>query len=282
MPIKLKRGLFEGDHPLTQSFGGNYEWYARFNLKGHNGLDYGLPVGTKLFSAISGTVTESALDRTGYGNYIKVENDECGILYGHLRELSSLKVGSNVKAGDLIGFSGNTGNSTGPHLHFGVFPKPRNRNNGYAGYIDPFDRKLIEWVDVYESGASTDTLAELRKALQEMTANKDDWKQKARDFESEVKDLKKQLSGKEKQYNSLKLLCEEIENQRNDLVIELDKLNKQLLDIQDKFKTALELNVGLQKTISRLESKQPDYTMREVLILLKKATLNELKKYIKH
>lgn len=194
--IKLKTDLFEGNYPLTQAFGLNFNWYAPFGLKGHNGIDYGLPVGTKLFSAITGTVTEVALDARGYGNYIKIENDECGILYGHMRELSPLKVGSNVKAGDLIGYSGNTGNSTGPHLHFGLFPKPRNRNNGYAGYINPLDKKLVNWVKVYDEEQEPCDHTKCNKELEEMRNSRNEWKDKATKAEDKLKKIQEVLNAK--------------------------------------------------------------------------------------
>jgi septal ring factor EnvC (AmiA/AmiB activator) len=152
--IKLQKGLFKGNGRLTQYFGSNASAYAKFGLKGHNGIDYGIPNGTELYSAINGKVTEVANDTTGYGKYVKIENDQAGVIYGHLQSFK-VKVGDVVKAGQLIGLSNNSGNSTGPHLHFGVFPKPRNRNNGYAGYIDPFDKKLVTWVDKLDEGSTT-------------------------------------------------------------------------------------------------------------------------------
>lgn len=144
--IKLQKGIYEGKElGYSQYFGQNPSWYDDFGMLGHNGIDIPTPVGTKLLSCINGKVTETANDTTGYGIYVKIENEYCGVLYGHMKDFY-LKVGDRVKAGDVIGFSGNTGNSTGPHLHFGVFPIPRDRNNGYAGYIDPFG-KNVEWVN---------------------------------------------------------------------------------------------------------------------------------------
>lgn len=145
--IKLQKNIFEGDFPLTQLFGVNKENYVVFGLEGHNGIDYATPSVTTLYSCINGTIIEVFNDTYGYGKYIKIENDECGVLYAHMRVLSPLSVGSEVKAGDIIGETGNTGNSTGPHLHFGVFPKPRDRSNGFSGYINPLDKNLVEWVE---------------------------------------------------------------------------------------------------------------------------------------
>lgn len=144
--IKVQVGLYEGKElGYSQLFGGNASWYKPFGLIGHNGIDIPTPVGTRLLSCINGKVSETANDPKGYGVYVKIENDDCGVLYAHLKDFH-LKVGDKVKAGDFVGFAGNTGNSTGPHLHFGIHPIPRDRSNGYAGYIDPFG-KDVEWVN---------------------------------------------------------------------------------------------------------------------------------------
>jgi len=177
--IKLQKDLFEGDFPLTQGFGENPDWYAPFGMLGHNGIDYGTATGTNLYSCINGKIIEVENDTSGYGKYIKIENDECGVLYTHMRVLSPLSVGSKVTAGDLIGESGNTGNSTGPHLHFGVFPKPRDRGNGYAGYIDPFNKNQIEWVESLNN--PQDPLDEIARLTQQVF----DLKEKVEDERSE-------------------------------------------------------------------------------------------------
>lgn len=128
------RKPFHQDWKLTQAFGGNKPDYIRFGLEGHNGLDYGLPTGTDVLAPHSGKVIESTFD-SGYGNYIKIENDKEGSVLAHLKD-SLVAVGTVVTEGQLIAHSGNTGNSTGPHLHWGYYQFPRNRQNGYAGFID--------------------------------------------------------------------------------------------------------------------------------------------------
>jgi murein DD-endopeptidase MepM/ murein hydrolase activator NlpD len=126
---------FKQDFKLTQGFGENPASYAKFNMKGHNGLDYGLPSGTDVVAPHSGKVIEVAYDEFGYGNYIKIENDKEGSVLAHLQE-SLVSIGTVVSEGQLIAHSDNTGNSTGPHLHWGYYTFPRNRQNGYAGFID--------------------------------------------------------------------------------------------------------------------------------------------------
>ena len=180
MKIRLQRNLYEGaDKGYTQLFGENPASYEKFGMLGHNGLDIPIPTGTKLFSCINGTVTEVLDDTTGYGKYVKVENDECGVLYAHMKE-QLVKVNDKVTAGDVLGTSNNTGNSTGSHLHFGVFLKPRDRGNGYAGYINPLDNNLIEWVDNFTTSDPLDELQEkydkLLDELISMRQSRDKWK----------------------------------------------------------------------------------------------------------
>lgn len=126
---------FNGNFRLTQGFGENPASYARFNLKGHNGLDYGLPTGTQVVAPHDGKVIEVAYDATGYGNYVKIENNQEGSVLAHFQSFQ-VKVGEIVSEGQPIALSDNTGNSTGPHLHWGYYTHPRNRANGYAGFID--------------------------------------------------------------------------------------------------------------------------------------------------
>lgn len=129
------RKPFHQDWPLTQGFGQNPDLYAKFGLRGHNGLDYGLSNGTDVLAPHSGKIIEVANDPAGYGNYIKIENDKEGSVLAHLKD-SLVSVGSSVTEGQLIAHSNNTGNSTGPHLHWGYYVFPRNRQNGYGGFID--------------------------------------------------------------------------------------------------------------------------------------------------
>jgi len=126
---------FRGNFGLTQGFGLNPADYACFGLKGHNGLDYGLPTGTQVIAPHDGKVIEAQNDPSGYGNYIKIENTKGGSVLAHLQTFQ-VKVGDMVSEGQPIALSNNTGNSTGPHLHWGYYLFPRDRNNGFNGYID--------------------------------------------------------------------------------------------------------------------------------------------------
>ncbi|MBF0976287.1 MAG: M23 family metallopeptidase, partial [Bacteroidetes bacterium] len=84
----------------------------------HYGTDIGLKVGDSIVSVFDGTVRIVSYDAHGYGNYIVVRhNNGLESLYAHLSQTIAVE-NQKVKAGELIGLGGNTGRSTGPHLHF--------------------------------------------------------------------------------------------------------------------------------------------------------------------
>lgn len=86
----------------------------------HKGLDIGLKRGDTIRAAFPGKVVRVRYERRGYGRYIVLEHFDCGItrtVYAHLSK-QLVKVGDFVEAGSVIALGGNTGRSTGPHLHF--------------------------------------------------------------------------------------------------------------------------------------------------------------------
>lgn len=96
--------------------------------KFHAGIDVGAPMGSTIIAADGGTVIVSTYDG-GYGNYIMINHGGGRVtLYAHMSSRAA-GVGETVNKGQVIGYVGSTGNSTGPHLHFEV------RNNG--GTVDP-------------------------------------------------------------------------------------------------------------------------------------------------
>lgn len=135
MAIKL---LVPVNGPITQLFGENPQVYKKWGFPGHNGVDYGIPNGTPINAAASGTINQVSFEHGGYGNYVKIAHkDGSKTYYTYYAHLASAAVaaGQKVKAGQLIGYSNNTGASTGPHLHFGL--KIDGENPAYKGYVDP-------------------------------------------------------------------------------------------------------------------------------------------------
>lgn len=86
----------------------------------HDGTDYAMPVGTEILATEDGIVKDAKVQSTGYGNVIHLEHAEFyETTYAQLSELK-VKVGEQVKKGQVIALSGNSGASTAPHLHFEV------------------------------------------------------------------------------------------------------------------------------------------------------------------
>lgn len=85
----------------------------------HAGVDWGCPIGTPVKASCNGTVIQAGW-MNGYGNCITIAHENgTATRYGHLNEVK-VSAGQKVKQGELIAFSGNTGMSTGPHLHFEI------------------------------------------------------------------------------------------------------------------------------------------------------------------
>ncbi|WP_298254740.1 M23 family metallopeptidase [Bradyrhizobium sp.] len=94
----------------------------------HPGVDFGAPEGTPIPSAASGVVVYSGKNEGGYGNTVIVRNDIGDYsLYAHMRGDNQVKPGQRLWKGDTIGIVGNTGESTGPHLHYSVIAKEAGR-----------------------------------------------------------------------------------------------------------------------------------------------------------
>lgn len=99
--------------------------YARM----HYGIDMACPQGTPIYATRAGTVTAAAYQAGGAGNYVSINHgDGFASVYMHMTHYV-VSAGQTVSAGQLIGYVGSTGLSTGPHLHFGI---------SYAGtYVNP-------------------------------------------------------------------------------------------------------------------------------------------------
>jgi hypothetical protein len=103
---------------ITQSFGGNEAVYRQFGLPGHSGIDFGGREGSRIFNVTAGVVSSVGFDAKGYGNHVRVQHPNGFLtIYAHLQQVQ-VKTGDQLAAGAVIGLLGNTGFSSGPHLHF--------------------------------------------------------------------------------------------------------------------------------------------------------------------
>jgi murein DD-endopeptidase MepM/ murein hydrolase activator NlpD len=126
--FEWKRELdhFPGISPVSVMFrlGDGYKFRAIHPVLGtprmHNGQDFEVPYGTEVYATGDGSVIESGWNSGGFGNCIVIDHGY-GLqsVYGHLSNIKVVR-GLNVKRGDLIGISGSTGLSSGPHLHYQI------------------------------------------------------------------------------------------------------------------------------------------------------------------
>jgi murein DD-endopeptidase MepM/ murein hydrolase activator NlpD len=103
----------------TSSFGMRFHPVLGYSRM-HKGIDYGAPMGSPIIAATDGVVNFAGW-HGGHGNYVQVrQSAHFGTGYAHMSRIVA-KVGEHVHAGQIIGYVGSTGLSTGPHLHFEVF-----------------------------------------------------------------------------------------------------------------------------------------------------------------
>jgi murein DD-endopeptidase MepM/ murein hydrolase activator NlpD len=119
----MRSGFGERNHPLLHY------------LKAHTGVDWAAPYGTPIFAAGNGTIDEIGL-KGGYGKYVRINHaNGYQTAYGHMTAFArGLEVGSHVRQGQIIGFVGSTGLSTGPHVHFEILINDR--------FVNPMTIKL--------------------------------------------------------------------------------------------------------------------------------------------
>lgn len=126
-PITLRYGEDPDDARLSAK-------YRRFGLNSHDAVDFAMSEGTPLLAVDDGEVL---LAGDGlYGITVILKHAWGKSYYGHLSQ-PSVDIGQKVSKGEIIGLSGNTGLSTGPHLHFAILPEKPDFDNGYFGKVDP-------------------------------------------------------------------------------------------------------------------------------------------------
>ena len=111
---------------ITQQFGNTaFAASGAYNGKGHNGIDLAASIGAPLHAALAGTVEATGNTDVGgcysFGKWVFIKHaNGLSTMYAHLSQID-VSPGQSVSTGQLIGYSGETGYATGPHLHFGVY-----------------------------------------------------------------------------------------------------------------------------------------------------------------
>ena len=137
----FRNAPFSGNISVAQFFGDNSSFFGQFqhqgvSLRGHNGIDFELAVGTAIIAVQSGVVLQADEEPNGFGKYIVLGHEWGQTLYAHLSQIN-VSINQQVSAGQQIASSGDSGNSSTPQLHFGMRVKPFSLDDGWAGYTDP-------------------------------------------------------------------------------------------------------------------------------------------------
>jgi len=104
---------------ITSNYGGRKDPITG-KQSSHSGVDFATPMNTPISATTGGTVIRSGSSGSGYGNYVVVKDDNNFVhIYAHLNS-TAVRPGTRINAGQIIGRSGNTGRTTGPHLHYEV------------------------------------------------------------------------------------------------------------------------------------------------------------------
>lgn len=151
---------FPGKPVITQGFGQNPQIYSQFGYAGHNGIDFGVDVGTVIYTPHDGVVTIKDDGDKNYGLYAVIDDLRRRSILGHLSEVL-VTDGQTIAQGDPIARSGESGFCTAPHLHWTYKlmkdGKVLNKDNGYDGAIDvtEFTRLWLDQ-DLHYDGEYTD------------------------------------------------------------------------------------------------------------------------------
>lgn len=124
-----------GEIKVSSEFGLRSNPFGGRGYEVHEGIDFAGPVGQPILATADGLVIKADYDR-GYGNHIKLDHGyHYETLYAHLSQMT-VKLGDRVQRGDVIGHLGNTGRSSGPHLHYGIYRNGRALNPRYFLKLD--------------------------------------------------------------------------------------------------------------------------------------------------
>lgn len=247
---------FNGNYPVTQRFNDSCcrASYAQFGMTGHNGIDYGLPSGTPVVAAEDGVAYVKS-DPAGFGNYVEVFGPHKTI-YAHLQG-ATVASGTRVAAGQQIGISDNTGNSSGAHLHFGVKPLNPDNNNGFFGAIDP--QPLFNQGD--EMIPDANHLQALFRAFRGRDATADEVK---RYVGAPYSGMVEALNGGPERDATNKALAvgkvavrDKWDQQIFGLQAKVSDLNARIADLEERLSAADEIIVKLQDQLQKLQPQVP-------------------------
>lgn len=140
--VTIRRGdglKFREVHPVL----GTSQW--------HHGQDFSAPYGTEVYATGNGKVIESGWNKGGFGNYVVIDHGYgYQTTYGHLSNIK-VTIGQDVKRGDMIGLTGSSGVSSGPHLHYQIDFYGRHQNPLHFFNDDLTEDEYFEMISLLTS-----------------------------------------------------------------------------------------------------------------------------------
>lgn len=162
---------FTGNFKHCQKFGANPDGYKKFGLRGHDGDDWLIPHDTIMKSPTAVRVMRVGFDATGWGKYLQLWDKRQSLLINmcHMHSVNVAE-GDEVKWGDEVARSGNSGNSSAPHLHIAVADtgadgKKLNVDNGHKGWYSILDSQRIQLVSFPKEDAETIGIKSVKELL---------------------------------------------------------------------------------------------------------------------
>ncbi len=121
----------------------------------HSGMDFTAPTGTEIYATGDGTISKLTRENTGYGNRIEIDHGfGFTTLYGHMSEFN-VTLGQKVRRGEVIGYVGNTGTSTAPHVHYEVHVKNNKVNPSHYYFNDLSAEEYEEMIEISSNSNQT-------------------------------------------------------------------------------------------------------------------------------
>ena len=134
----------EDNYRITQGYGKTaYSRRGAYGGAPHNGIDIASGMGSQIRAIGDGEIVANGFN-SGWGNWVAIKHPPYNLVsvYGHMSSLSFLRVGTQVKTGEVIGYEGSTGNSTGSHLHLSIYKNFFTYEKAGQLYFNYFDGSI--------------------------------------------------------------------------------------------------------------------------------------------